>query len=411
MHRRLRRWRQWFTNWIQGLERLEGQSDAQVVILVLAACLGIFLLPGTIWGMQYIGANIGAGLLTIFWLGITIGSVVYFFGGRVVHFLFWWIMIGNYIVPFVMSWELGGFLNSGGAILWLFMTPFGILLYDDPKRSIPWFIGVFVGLMWSLWLAADDSTPLLPRPIMLILLGYHFTIIFGFLFFILVYFLQDRAKAYQLLAEERQKSELLLRNILPEEVADLLKSQTGTVADYFEEVTVLFADISGFTSLSAQVSPQALVRLLNEIFSEFDRLADKYGVEKIKTIGDCYMVAAGVPQPQADHAVILARMALEMQALVAAQKFQGQKLELRIGLHSGPLVAGVIGQKKFAYDLWGDTVNVASRMESQGEAGMIQVTADTYQLLASDFELAEQGRRMVKGRGEMDVYYLIGEKG
>lgn len=221
-----------------------------------------------------------------------------------------------------------------------------------------------------------------------------------------------RIKAQAALRREQKQTERLLLNILPAAIADRLKQQPGTIADEFAEVTVMFADIVGFTELSAQTSPTQLVGLLNAIFSEFDRLAELHGLEKIKTIGDAYMVVGGLPVPQKNHAQAIAEMALDMQAAIAdfCNKI-GKALSIRIGINTGPVVAGVIGIKKFSYDLWGDTVNTASRMESHGLAGQIQVSAATYEHLREHYLLKKRGTIQVKGKGEMTTYFLIGRKG
>jgi len=212
------------------------------------------------------------------------------------------------------------------------------------------------------------------------------------------------------LAAEREKAEQLLLNVLPEPIADRLKQSQSAIAEHFDEVTILFADIVGFTPLSARLKPIELVNFLNQIFSTFDRLAEQYQLEKIKTIGDAYMVAAGLPLPRADHASAIAEMALAMQA--AIEQFQqetGEPLQIRIGINSGVVIAGVIGKKKFIYDLWGDAVNIASRMESSGEPGSIQVTQATYEQLRDRYRLEERGIVAVKGRGEMVTYWLKGK--
>jgi class 3 adenylate cyclase len=214
------------------------------------------------------------------------------------------------------------------------------------------------------------------------------------------------------LKAEREKAEGLLHNILPQAIAERLKKEQHTIiADNFAEVTVLFADIVGFTQLAAHTSPVELVNLLNQIFSAFDQLAEQHGLEKIKTIGDAYMVVGGLPIPRTDHAEAIAEMALDMQkAIDRFNAINGQEFNIRIGINTGPVVAGVIGLKKFIYDLWGDTVNTASRMESHGVTGSIQVTAATYQLLQDKYQWKERGAIQVKGKGEMTTYLLIGRK-
>ncbi|HEY9650619.1 MAG TPA: adenylate/guanylate cyclase domain-containing protein [Coleofasciculaceae cyanobacterium] len=214
--------------------------------------------------------------------------------------------------------------------------------------------------------------------------------------------------ALQTLAIEQMKSERLLLNILPAPIAQRLKQEEHTIADYFAEATVLFADIVGFTELAAETSPIELVEILNEIFSEFDELVEKHGLEKIKTIGDAYMVVGGLPTPKPNHTEAIANMALDMQALITDYcAGTGKVLSIRIGIHTGPVIAGIIGTKKFIYDLWGDTVNTASRMESHGIPGCVQVTEATYQRLKSQYLFEERGMIKVKGKGPMNCYLLM----
>jgi class 3 adenylate cyclase/HAMP domain-containing protein len=213
------------------------------------------------------------------------------------------------------------------------------------------------------------------------------------------------------LREEKATSERLLLNVLPAPIAERLKSGEGVIVDRFDAVTVLFADIVGFTKLSSTTSPEKLVTMLDELFSVFDRLAEKHGLEKIKTIGDAYMVVAGIPHPLADHAQAIAHMAMDMQAAIEDySKKHNTELAIRIGAHTGPVVAGVIGKKKFIYDLWGDTVNTASRMESHGIAGRVHVTAVTAELIKATFELEPRGPIEVKGKGMMETFMIVAMK-
>lgn len=210
------------------------------------------------------------------------------------------------------------------------------------------------------------------------------------------------------LSREREKSESLLRNILPDDIAARLKADDrAEIVDSYESVTVLFADIVGFTDLSARISATALVRLLNEVFSAFDALATEHHVEKIKTIGDAYMVVGGLPQRRDDHAIAICQMALDMQAVMAKLAETHAGLGIRIGIHTGPVVAGVLGTKKFSYDLWGDTVNIASRLESHGDKGRVQISEAVVEHLAAAFEVEKRGAVTLKGRGEMTTYWLL----
>ncbi|MDT9199061.1 adenylate/guanylate cyclase domain-containing protein [Limnospira sp. PMC 1042.18] len=243
----------------------------------------------------------------------------------------------------------------------------------------------------------------------------------------------QQKQAEEALRQEKEKSDELLLNILPETIAYKLKNTHRCIADRFEQATILFADITNFTELASQLTPTELVDLLNQLFSAFDRLTDKYGLEKIKTIGDAYMVVGGIPNPRDDHPQAVADMALEMQQVV--QQFhcvrlpvseasglgegstddhkQGEishQLNIRIGINMGPVVAGVIGLKKFTYDLWGDAVNTASRMESQGEPGKIQVSQTVYWHLKAQYILQKRGVVSVKGKGNMTTYWLISKR-
>ena len=227
-------------------------------------------------------------------------------------------------------------------------------------------------------------------------------------------FAQRRTIDAQIVAlnHERQRSEELLLNVLPKAIADRLKGSSSAIADGFAEVSVLFADIVGFTKMSERIPPAALVERLNSVFSSFDDLADKLRLEKIKTIGDAYMVAGGLNLERHDHAEALAEMAMAMQRRVAEFSLHfGEALNLRIGIHTGPAVAGVIGKKKFIYDVWGDTVNTASRMESHGEPGTIQVTEAVQQRLAGKYDFTYRGEIDVKGKGRMRTWYLTGRRG
>jgi adenylate cyclase len=216
-------------------------------------------------------------------------------------------------------------------------------------------------------------------------------------------------REHRLLLAEEERSERLLLNVLPAPIAARLKAGEAVIADAFPEVTVLFADLVDFTRRSRRIGPAQVVATLNELFSAFDRLAQRHGLEKIKTIGDAYMVAGGLPDPRPDHAQAIAELALAMREEVARRTDpSGQPLAVRIGIATGPVEAGVIGTTKFSYDLWGDTVNTASRMESHGIPGCIQVTARTYQRLRDSYRFQRRGPIPVRGMGEMVTYFLVG---
>jgi guanylate cyclase len=219
----------------------------------------------------------------------------------------------------------------------------------------------------------------------------------------------QRDRAYRLLDEERRRARALLLSILPEEIADELAHAPRVIADEFENVSVLFCDVVGFTPMSETMTPAELVEMLDELFGRFDTLVDASGLEKIKTIGDCYMVAAGIPRPRDDHARALVTLALRMLDTARDFEFAGRTLQLRVGINSGSVVAGVIGRRKFSYDLWGDVVNTASRMESHGVPGAVQVTETTRQLVGDDFECTPRGTIDVRGKGALPVW-LVAER-
>jgi len=210
---------------------------------------------------------------------------------------------------------------------------------------------------------------------------------------------------------EQQRAEALLRNVLPGEILDALKSGTSMIAQHHAAASVLMADVAGFAPLTTHLGPEASMAFMGQVYEHFDALVEKHGLTKIRTVGDNYLVAAGIPQARADHAPALAALALDMLAYAASVRTPlGQPLQLRLGLNSGPLVAGVIGQLRYQYDIWGDTVNIASRMESQGEPGKIQVAPGAYALLTEQFDLEPRGVMAVKGLGEMETWYLNGRK-
>ncbi|MBI2505384.1 MAG: adenylate/guanylate cyclase domain-containing protein [Candidatus Latescibacteria bacterium] len=316
-----------------------------------------------------------------------------------------------FVMPVLVMLVLGGIVNSSLMIAWPLLAPIGMLVWSTTSEAMRWFVGyialVILSIIVQPYLRSGNNLPLAVQDV---LWGMNLIAPPGFIFFVLRYFVSRKDRFFQLLRQEQEKSETLLLNILPKEIAAALKNERRTIADQYDGVSILFADIVNFTPMSAQMTPTGLVDLLNEVFSAFDALAEKYKLEKIKTIGDCYMVASGVPRPALDHAKVLTHLALDMRDFVYSHTFNGQRLTFRIGLNSGPVVAGVIGRNKFIYDLWGDAVNTASRMESHGVSGVIQITEATYELIKDDFTCELQGLIKVKGKGEMKVWHVLAPK-
>jgi len=316
-------------------------------------------------------------------------------------------MFGN----FLGTLALGGIANSTGVFLFGLGSPFGMI--TRPTREfVRWFMAsiglVLMEAILQPWLRASNS---IPPGAGAILWGLNSLIVCGIWFGNIFGLLRQRDTALQELHEEQVRSENLLLNVLPKKIADRLKREPGTIAEAHKAVTILFADIVGFTPLTSQLNPVEMIELLNKIYSEFDALSEKYQVEKIRTIGDNYMVASGVPESNEDHARNMARMALEMQAFADKLSIQNEhRIQFRIGIHSGPVIAGIVGRKKFQYDIWGDAVNTASRMESHGEAGKIQVSQTTYEMLKDEFVMKLRGTIDIKGKGPMKTWFLTGGK-
>jgi len=317
------------------------------------------------------------------------------------------------VMPFFMQWLIGGFAASSGVAIWALLSPVGALMILGARQSSPWFM-LFMALAVVSWqLNSVFASNALPIPMRLKddffvinLLGFSTV-----MYVAMRYFQSQKAKVLEALAAEKARSERLLLSIFPGSVAERLKNNDLRIADHYDSATIMFADLVDFTGLSADMPPSALVDLLNQVFSKFDELANTHKLEKIKTIGDSYMVVGGVPVSRHDHATAIANMALEIQQVLNEVSAKtGKNLSMRIGIHSGPVVAGVIGTSKFSYDLWGDAVNLASRMEQFGIPGEIQTTEATYALLSKQFEFEARGSIAIKGKGKVQAYLLKARK-
>lgn len=380
-------------------------------VLVLSAPMVIC--SGALWGLLYILLHEPlAGAIPISYAAFSFASIVLFGWTRRYRFFRFSQLLLILLLPFLLMLALGGFVNSSAVILWSLLSPFGALLLSDPREALRWLLA-YVGLVvlsGFLQPHLQLGHNLSPSTITIFFV-MNIGVVSAIAVVLLYYFVNQKDALFGLLQEEQRKSENLLLNILPKDIAAILKNDNRTIADHYDGASILFADLVGFTPLSAELPPAEMVELLNQIFSHFDMLVEKYGVEKIRTIGDSYMVASGVPRPRPDHAQALAHMALDMVAYCDQQLAQRRRpLEFRIGINSGPVVAGVIGRKKFIYDLWGDAVNTASRMESHGQAGKIQITRATYEILKDEFECEYRGVMQVKGKGAMETWFLVGKR-
>ena len=315
-------------------------------------------------------------------------------------------LLMSLLLPFVLQWSLGGFETSSAVSLWAFTSPLGALLFVGPRQAIPWFVAFVALVVISVGIdpMVAAGAPDVPKPVVLAFFGVTILGVTTTSYVLLQYFVRARDR-------EHARSERLLLNVLPAPVAVRLKREEGVIADSQDAVTVLFADITGFTPLASRLAPSEIIAVLDSVFAGWDALALRHGVEKIKTIGDAYMAAAGIPLPRDDHAEAIAAMALEMgQAAKVSAADIGVPLEVRIGIDTGPVVAGVIGRSKFSYDLWGDTVNTASRMESHAPAGAIQVTERVQARLCRAYDFESRGTIDVKGKGRMTTYLLSGRR-
>ncbi len=387
------------------------ETRAQKSLLVGGSFM--FIAAGALWGFAYLG--LGQRVAAAIPLSYSLVSFL--------SFLFF-LLTRRYrlyrasqfalilLLPFFLQLSLGGYASASAVVLWSFICPLGALLFSDSRRAPPWlfaYLGLLVvGGLLQPHLRVSSS---LGQGVLIAFHVLNLGAVSSIAFVLLYHFIVQKNEALRLLRREQERSESLLLNVLPRETAERLKEGGQVIADYYDSASVLFADLVGFTPLSAELSPRQMVDLLNEIYSRFDSLVEDLGLEKIRTIGDNYMVASGLPRRRPDHAQALARLALAMNDYIASRSPVGERhLRFRFGINSGAVVAGVIGVRKFHYDLWGDAVNVASRMESQGVPGRIQIAGGTYELIKDEFVCSPHGSIEIKGRGAMHTWFLEGQK-
>jgi adenylate cyclase len=390
---------------IGALAEDDEETRLQKGILILSSMM--MSLFGIFWGFTYFyyGESI-AGLIPLGYsvlsaLGLAAFTVVRRYRlFRASQLLF------SLLFPFLLMVALGGFADSSAVVMWSLTSPLGALFFSGRRQAIPWFLAyIFLLVLGAIVTPVIGQGNSLPPAVVNAFFALNIGGVSIVAFVLLQYFTAQKDEALHLLRREQEKSDGLLLNVLPEKIASVLKDEFRTIAEQFEAVSVLFADVVGFTPLSAKLAPIEMVNTLNEAFSYFDTLVAKYGLEKIRTVGDNYMVASGAPTPRPDHAPALVRMALEMTEFVSSGPVP---LTFRIGINSGPVVAGVIGTTKFHYDLWGDSVNTASRMESHGVPGSIQITKATLDLLDDGFICRPRGTIEVKGKGGMETWLVEG---
>ena len=396
--------------WISNLERIGADgTDSEDIRLQkrLLVAIALMISPAAlIWGSIFLAFEERvAATIPLTYTAVSAAGFVVLAFTRDLRLFRTSQLLAILLLPFLLMLSLGGFVHGSAVILWSSLCPLGAMLSVGRMQAISWF-SAFLGLL-AISVALEPfarSDNSLPTAVVIAFFAMNVTAVSAVAFVLLQYFIKQ-------LEQEREKSERLLLNVLPREIAAVLKEDKSIIADQFDEVSILFADVVGSTALAVRLTPTELVEVLNEAFSYFDSLVDKYDVEKIRTIGDNYMVASGVPRPRRDHAQALASMALEMNRYsrdgLASER---TPLQFRIGMNSGPVVAGVIGYKKFHYDIWGDAVNTASHMESHGEPGRIQIARPIYELLKQDFVCQPRGPIQVKGKGEMETWFLDGAR-
>jgi class 3 adenylate cyclase len=412
-------------NWFERLGNAGAlASDSDEVRLrkaTLTYATTLILCLATFWVVIYAALGLyWAAAIPLTYQAVSVITILYFFRTKRFEVFRFSNLLMMLLLPVLLQWALGGFTASGMVILWALISPLGALFFLGTRQAIPWFIAyialaIFSGLIDGY--LAPHAAPLTG----LFATGFYVMNLAGpsiTAYLMTLYFADRREQAlaaldkeHKLLQAEQARSERLLLNVLPAPIAARLKQDHEVIADALSDVTILFADIVGFTGLSERIPPEKMVPCLNEVFSAFDRLAERYGLEKIRTIGDSYMAAGGVPLPCTGHAEAAAEMALEMLKVMENCKApNGEPLGIRIGINTGPVVGAVIGLDKFIYDVYGDAVNTASRMESQGVPGHIQVAPATYERLRDRYLFEERQHLLVKGKGEMVAYLLVGAK-
>jgi adenylate cyclase len=366
--------------------------------------IAILILPiGFLWGCLYWLFDEEAVALTPWaYVAGSIISLAVFARNRNFAFLRTAQFLLILVAPAAGAIMLGGLDASSSVVVWSFFAPLGAVAFDRPARAWPWFAAFIVTtlLVVSLSEVVRPEGADLPNGFVRTFDVLNIVAVSFVTTMLLVVFARGRETA-------QARVETLLLNVLPEEIAQRLQAEPNAIADDFDDASILFADVVDFTPLASRLAARDVVGLLDRLFTAFDELVDRYEVEKIKTIGDSYMVAAGVPRPRPDHAQALAGLAIEMRDC-ARTCLPDNDLRLRIGISSGPVVAGVIGRRRFLYDLWGDTVNMASRMESHGRSDEIQITRPTWELLRDDFATEPLGHVDVKGKGAVETWRLVG---
>lgn len=398
----------------------DAETRLQKSLLIFAT--GLVCLGSMLWLFLYgqLGPQFSATPPFVFQLLLVSNLILYFQTGN--FNLFRYSQLALFLfAPFAVQWSIGNFITASGTSLWGLLAPIGAVLVLSIRESAAWFFAyIFLTALSGFfdYFLADSlvaGSPKVSTQTSVFFFALNFAAISSIVYLLLRYAVQEKAKTqasleetHHLLQIEQERSEKLLLNILPGPIAERLKNDNQTIADGFADVTVMFVDIVNFTKIAEGLTPQQVFAMLNRIFSSFDELADQFGMEKIKTIGDAYMVAGGLNNESCNYTKSIAELAIAMRDLLHRDFVVNEMhLDVRIGVGTGPVVAGVVGKKKFIYDLWGDTVNLASRITSEGMPGMITVDATSYHRLHNDFAFDQAQTLYLKGKGNTVVYCLL----
>jgi class 3 adenylate cyclase len=421
----------WLTNLGQRVISSEDSEQQKLNKTLAIFASGLMGFGAMLWLAIYWAMGIKfSATVPLIYLAVSAGSLGLYLWRRNFE-LFRFIQVSLFLfVPFIMQWSIGSYVSSSGVMLWALLAPVGVMIFQGPRDSLPWFFAyiVMTGVsgFFDYYLSEGVQQGVTMQSVA-VFFSLNFAAVSTIVYLLISYFVnqRDRLQArvdeqYKLLQAEQEKSERLLLNILPGPIAQRLKEQHTTIADGFSDVTVMFADIINFTRLSEEMPPKFMVTLLNEVFSHFDLLAEKHGLEKIKTIGDAYMVAGGLDEhhlsagavvSDRDYCSSICAMATEMREYMETLSgIRRARLQIHVGIGTGPVVAGVIGMKKFIYDLWGDTVNIAARVTEQAGPSMILVDTTTYRRVRNEFDFEGPQTVQVKGKGEITVYRLLAPK-
>jgi len=389
-------------------QQLELQRRLLVSSALMMAIAAIF------WGSLYFYfGEIRAAFIPWAYMVISFATLLFCRGSHGFKMLRRSQLFFSLLLPFLLMWELGGFVNSSAVVAWSLISPMGALVFASRRTAAFWFLAfillVVVGAIIGFPAVRPDN--LLPDTVIVILFVMNISGVSIVSFVLLSYFVKQKDSALGLLARERRRSDALIRNMLPAAISERLKSEQRPIADRLENVTILFADIVGFTNYAMHHTPEEIVSLLDCIFSEFDKISGRYGLEKIKTIGDAYMLCGGLEGDARNGAVASGKFARDALAYMnSLRQSENLDIDIRIGFHTGPVVAGVIGQSKYSYDIWGDAVNIAARLQQTAHPNTILLSEETQDLIIDEFNMLPQGETHLKGHTPLNTWVLQTEK-